>query len=291
MKVMTGREKKYLAVILAAAALAFLPEPKLQALAGWETDGEGNWSYREEDGSLLHGWVRDGGRWYYLDENGLMLSNELRHIDGISYRFFRDGRLAASTYVGLSYFNPDGLRDQAHDIRVIGKRSPENWEKDEITDSVSFVPACWMDRLTEKGWELMFYTDRDFLAAPDTDLGVYYVGHELDTAYRKLKFTDPSELTRGIGEFIGYELGLYRPGDERMAALRADQVAVETLFPIPDFYGEDDPFYFGVLCQLYWDSGTTEELQREAPGAWELLGELLGEKTGSGGISDEEETR
>lgn len=45
-------------------------------LAGaWQTQDNGQWKYQNDDGSLATGWIEDGGKSYYMDENGIMLSN------------------------------------------------------------------------------------------------------------------------------------------------------------------------------------------------------------------------
>jgi glucan-binding YG repeat protein len=38
------------------------------------------------------GWLQSGGYWYYLDENGAMLTDTTRTIDGKACRFDASGR-------------------------------------------------------------------------------------------------------------------------------------------------------------------------------------------------------
>lgn len=46
------------------------------AMAGtWQDQGNGQWKYQNDDGSFATGWIEDGGKSYYLDTNGIMLSN------------------------------------------------------------------------------------------------------------------------------------------------------------------------------------------------------------------------
>ena len=36
---------------------------------------DGTWSYLLEDSTKQTGWLLDNGKWYYLDNSGIMLSN------------------------------------------------------------------------------------------------------------------------------------------------------------------------------------------------------------------------
>lgn len=46
------------------------------ALAGtWQPQESGQWKYQNDDGSFATGWIEDGGKSYYLDSNGIMLTN------------------------------------------------------------------------------------------------------------------------------------------------------------------------------------------------------------------------
>lgn len=46
------------------------------AFAGtWVSPAAGQWKYQNDDGSFATGWIEDGGKSYYMDENGIMLSN------------------------------------------------------------------------------------------------------------------------------------------------------------------------------------------------------------------------
>lgn len=48
---------------------------------GWFKNSNGEWFYKQEDGSMKIGWFKDrNGSWYYLQSNGVMASNEI--IDG-----------------------------------------------------------------------------------------------------------------------------------------------------------------------------------------------------------------
>ncbi|MBO4235311.1 MAG: hypothetical protein J5928_02545 [Firmicutes bacterium] len=56
--------------------------------------GEHHWMYLNSNGSLRTGWVEDGGKWYYLDYAGVMVSGMGRYyIDGKYYAFSPDGSM------------------------------------------------------------------------------------------------------------------------------------------------------------------------------------------------------
>ena len=121
----------------------------------------------------------------------------------------------------------------------------------------------------------MFYTKKTYLEAPDTNLGVYYMNYKLDTTYKKLKFTDPEDLTRGFGEYIGYSLGLFEENNVQMKTMWGDSRTVSQMVEMPDYYENDPAFYFGILCKLFWDGETSKRLEEAAPETYEVLKELL----------------
>lgn len=46
------------------------------ALAGtWHQQEDGQWRYQNDDGNFATGWIEDGGKSYYLNEDGIMLAN------------------------------------------------------------------------------------------------------------------------------------------------------------------------------------------------------------------------
>lgn len=44
-------------------------------ISGEGTDTISSWHYSYPDGSIKEGWVQDGGKWYYVNNNGAMLKN------------------------------------------------------------------------------------------------------------------------------------------------------------------------------------------------------------------------
>ena len=86
----------------AAAAFPAMAEPSEEAEEhavrfGW-TEEDGRWYYYDANGNRKTGWLEaEGGDgrgnevWYYLDGSGVMVANETRTIDGVSYTFGEDG--------------------------------------------------------------------------------------------------------------------------------------------------------------------------------------------------------
>lgn len=243
---------------------------------GWYTDvNTGKKYFYDRDGELHYGWLRHQGCWYYFTSLGNAVEGGYRSIDNVNYFFYNTGQLAAGTYIGLHYMDENGLHDEEHDVRLIGKGEVTMYDRDMISDSLYFVPPKWVLKFVKDGWQLMFYTSRSYLEAPDTDLGVYYMEYDVDTTYKKLKFTDPEELVRGFGEYIGYALGLYEENNVQMDIMWKDAVTIGQMAEIPDYYDSDPGFYFGMLCQLFWDPETTAELEEAAPDTYAVLKELI----------------
>ena len=44
---------------------------------------------------------------------------------------------------------------------------------------------------------------------------------------------------------------------------------------MPDYYDSDPGFYFGILCELFWDPETTGDLEEAAPETYAILKELI----------------
>ncbi|MEY8337094.1 hypothetical protein AALB16_03560 [Lachnospiraceae bacterium 62-35] len=246
------------------------------SLYGWYTDERtGKKYFYDRNGELHYGWLRYQGSWYYFTPLGNMVESGYRSIDNKNYFFYNSGRLATGTYLGLHYINENGLREEEHDIRLVGRGEVTMYDKDMISDALYYVPSKWVLRFVKDGWQIMFYTKKAYMEAPDTDLGVYYMNYKLDTAYKKLKFTDPDDIVRGFGEYIGYALGLYQEGNVQMEAMWRDEIAIAELAELPDYYVDDPGFYFGILCKLFWDPETAADLEAAAPDTYAILKELI----------------
>lgn len=91
--------------------------------SGWSKTGENYWTYHNPDGSLVYGWSKYKGQWYYLDPNygGQMAYNGWLQIDGKWYCFAPSGYMYANTWIRFKsggkyyyyYLKSDG--SMAHD--------------------------------------------------------------------------------------------------------------------------------------------------------------------------------
>ena len=90
---------------------------------GWSKTGENYWTYHNSDGSLIYGWAKYKGQWYYLDPNygGQMAYNGWLQIDGKWYCFAQSGYMYSNTWIRFQhggkyyyyYLKSDG--SMAHD--------------------------------------------------------------------------------------------------------------------------------------------------------------------------------
>ena len=234
-----------------------------------------HWYYYDENRNVHTGWLFYEGEWYWFDSDGWMEDSGTANIDGVSYYFFSNGHLARNQYVGLKYMDGGGLRKEEQDIRVIGTESPTQEDRDMITDALYDVPRGWLAQFEKDGWQIMFYKKKDYFAAPQTDMGVYYVYHSVDTHYKKVKFTDTDELLQAFGEYVGYASGCYRTGNQRMNELWKEQVALNGILNIPDYYSSDEQFYFGKVFAAYLDPQTRSDMENIAPKACEIMEDIL----------------
>lgn len=70
--------------------LCAFPGTALAGTGQWQQQG-GRWSYIQENGvPAAEGWLADGGRTYYIDGDGYMATG-WRRIDGSAYYFHEDG--------------------------------------------------------------------------------------------------------------------------------------------------------------------------------------------------------
>lgn len=80
------------------------------SLAGtWTSPSTGQWKYQNDDGSYATGWIKDNNKSYYLDDNGIMLSNATTP-DG--YYVGADGAWDGNEKSDGSFYSKSGRRDQ-----------------------------------------------------------------------------------------------------------------------------------------------------------------------------------
>lgn len=269
--------------VLAAVFLTFFSCAQAYAM---EAPGEGDpswhysqkdhhWYYYDEDQSVHTGWLNFENEWYWFDSNGWMEDSGFTVIDGVSYYFFINGNMAWNQYIGMKYYDENGQSNEEHDVRIIGRGSPTTEERDLFSDYMYEIPRSWIAQFIRDGWQLMFYADKSYFAAPNTDMGIYYVYHSVDTNYKKVKFTDVDSVLQAFGEYVGYASGCYKEGSTRMQVLWEEQQALERVLELPGYYAEDASFYFGKVFAAYLDPEKKEEMMRVSPRACEVMEELL----------------
>lgn len=81
------------------------------ANTGWSNSPDGTWQYYR-NGSLVRGWLQDGGIWYFLDNDGDMRSGGWLQSDGGWYYLNQSGAMLANGWVQDSgkwyYLDNDG---------------------------------------------------------------------------------------------------------------------------------------------------------------------------------------
>lgn len=268
----------FLAAVMAVleAVPAFAIEAPGSGGKDWfYSDKNHHWYYYDEDRNVHTGWLEYEGEWYWFGPDGCMEDGGPVAIDGVRYYFFTNGHMVWNQYIGMKYYDGSGQQDPDHDIRVVGPESPTSEDRDLITDYLYEVPRSWIAEFVKDGWQFMFYKKKKYFEAPNTEMGVYYVYHSVDTHYKKAKFTDVDSVLEAFGEYVGYAAGCYEEGDARMQALWNDYNGLRNILEIPDYYAGDEAFYFGKVFAAYLDGETREDVQRSAPGACETLEEIL----------------
>ncbi len=242
-----------------------------------------HWYFYEEEEPYT-GWLKFEGEWYWFDEEGRMANGGFLDVGGVRYYFFVNGHMAHEQFVSMKYYDENGQDDPDHDVRKFGKTAITGEQRDLFSDYLYEIPRSWIARFMEEGWQMMFYTSRKYFSAPDTNQGIYYVYHSVDTHYKKLKFTDVEAVQQAFGEYVGYSAGLYKNGNVLMEQLWKDEPALAGLLEIPDYYASDAKFYFGRLFAAYLDEGKKEEIWQMSPESGEILEDILW-------INEDEETR
>lgn len=276
-------KRKKIGSLLSVLVLFFLRAVPAYAMEA-PGDGEPGWYYEQkkhywyyynEDKARHTGWLKYNNEWYWFDSTGRMEDNGNAVIDGIPYYFFINGHMAWNQYVGMKFYNADGQHQQEHDVRIIGRMSPENVDRDLFSDYLYDIPRSWIARFIDEGWEFMFYKQKEYFAAPNTSQGIYYVHHSVDTHYKKLKFTDVEDVQQAFGEYVGYAAGCYEEGNSWMKVLWEEEPALKDILELPDYYANDDKFYFGRLFCAYLDSQDREKIILSSRKTCEVMEEIL----------------
>lgn len=244
---------------------------------GWTYDDDtAEWYYMNEDGTRMTGWYQADGLWYWFDSKGVMFHQGSRMIDGHKYYFFGDGQMAANTYLGLYYYDADGLRQRQYDMVIQGKRKPTEEEKEAISKAMEGIPGEWMEKCVKSGWEFMFYTDKNYFSAPATDQGVYYIYHKTDVNYRKIKFTNPESLTLAFGEYVASVTGNDKDSSAFMVDFQQYLAGSTLLQPLPSYFDDKPETWFGMLFEAFCDQDIFYDIKKTNPDLAVFMVDTLG---------------
>lgn len=88
----------------------------------WEYIG-GKWYYFDQNGWMVTGWQKVKGSWYYMESNGARVADGWKWINNKCYYFDKNGKMAADTWIDGSYVDASGvwIKDK--------KQEPENVTK------------------------------------------------------------------------------------------------------------------------------------------------------------------
>ena len=180
------RKQTKLVAVLSAAALLAVGASMTSFAAGW-TEENGTWVYYNNDDELVtNEWKKSGSNYYYLDENGEMLTESW--VDD-EYYVDETGKMVTNTWLKLVPYegevnDPDSDGEAWYWFDSKGKRVSDM--KKTINGKVYFFDS---DGQMENGW---FEDDDD----------IYYLGDEDDGARKSgwLWLEQPTEEDVSIEE-------------------------------------------------------------------------------------------
>ncbi len=242
----------------------------------WHYDQESyEWSYRKNGEEPYTGWLNFDGEWYWFDPEGVMQSGGETKIEGNTYYFFVNGNMAWNQYVGMKFYDSEGQYDELYDVHVYGDRTPDSEEKDILSDYLYLIPRSWQHSFTRSGWQMMFYTDKEYFAAPKQGDQVYYIHHRTDTLNKKVKFTDVDAALQGWGEYIGHAAGCYKNENAWMKQIQKDLPKLQSVLQIPENYKNNKSFCFGKVFAAYLEEESYLEMAKKAPDTCRAIEEIL----------------
>lgn len=251
--------------------------PTGEMAVGWVYDEDSDaWYYMNDDGTRKTGWLSTGGAWYWFDSKGVMYHDGFRMVSGHKYYFFDNGQMAANQYVETYFYDADGLRDRRYDITIQGKRRPTDEEKEAISKALANIPRAWIEKFVNAGWEIMFYTDKNYFSAPATEQGIYYVYHKTDLNYKKLKFTKPESLAVAFGEYVAHETKNDKEENGFMVDFQQYLTGSTLISPLPSYFDDKLGMWFGVLMEGYCDENIRYDIKRASPELAAYMAEALG---------------
>ena len=73
----------------------------------WTEHDDHTWTYLNDDGESVTGWINDNSKTYYLDKDGCKKTGWLKS-KGCWYYFNENGEMASNTWIDNYYVNSDG---------------------------------------------------------------------------------------------------------------------------------------------------------------------------------------
>lgn len=114
------RKQTKIAALVSAAALLAIGASMTSLAAGWHQLGNGDWEYLGKDGEpVSEQWKRSGDNWYYLGDEGIMLTDTVIDTDakGNIYYVDSNGVRVADTWVAFD--NEDGISVNDNEVDTL----------------------------------------------------------------------------------------------------------------------------------------------------------------------------
>lgn len=99
---------KYKKIAILALSFYLMLLSAVPAYAGtWTKHEDDTWTYVNDDGESITGWIEDDGKQYYLDKEGHKKTGWFKS-KGSWYYFDADGVMAVDTWIDNYYVNSEG---------------------------------------------------------------------------------------------------------------------------------------------------------------------------------------
>ena len=253
----------------------FAPSGAMQT--GWLSgDGENVWYYLDEDGSMVTGWKQIGQDWYCFSNKGVMYSGSWKTINGVSYYFRKDGRMAANTYVGRRYVGEDGAKISAHDIVRTGKGSVETQVLEDAGNSLCNLPQSLQKKLFSDGWNFQYSADKDsYGTVKDENDLVYYRYFMMNESKKILYFCREDALLPAIGEYVHSHYGRPAKTEAFMNAVGMEWESLVELMDQEPVQDKSESLIFDEVFALYYGDETWETMRDTCPETYRFMEEFM----------------
>ena len=99
------KQKRITTIVLSFLMMLF---SSFSVCAGtWTEHTDNTWTYVNDDGESVTGWIEDNGSHYYLDKDGYKKTGWFKS-KGCWYYFDEEGVMASDTWIDNYYVNSDG---------------------------------------------------------------------------------------------------------------------------------------------------------------------------------------